>query len=252
MKKAQAKKIKPKTVAIMIHTFLRDDLMYRCVDSVLKFMPDAKIYLSDGGRMTTKKRLYYDNLIQGGHYVKHYDEYNYWWRKAFNEKVSIANEDLIIKIDDDFYFKDDSNLNEFIDIMKFQSDINLLGGKVFHEHLQKPSPFIYSVVEKIDDKYRLEFAKTDCDINYCDYVPDFWIARKDFLLNNPMADNLKPAQGGHEKFFTDIYESKYQGSVAYTPLVVAYHEKGSQSNEYKRQRSSGLSEHNKISRVIKP
>lgn len=244
-------------MAVFIHTFLRDDLMYRCVASVKEYLPGARIYLSDGGRMTDEKREFYKQLEAEGHWVKHYEEFNIWWRKAFNEKAQIATEEYILKLDDDFYIDGNTHIDKFYDVIDADNRIGLVGGAVWHEHRSEKSPYIYKVVEKVGDKYRLDFAEQE-DYGYtiCDFVPDFWLADRKIFDVIKMDPDLKPAQGGHEKFFTEIYEKRQNGEidwkVAYTNEVLIQHEKSVQTTEYKNARASGLHGYERVSRVIKP
>jgi hypothetical protein len=244
------------SVAVFIHTFLRDDQMRRCVDSVREHLPGARIYLSDGGDMTTEKKKYYDKLEAEGHWVRHYEEYNPWWRKIFNEKAKIATEDYIMKVDDDFYFTQASKLNLLPMAINNLNGVLLLGGRVYHDHRKEFSPYTYKITGMQDDKYVLDTVIVpDRAFAAVDFVPDFWIARSWLFDHVQMDPDLKPAQGGHEKFFIDIYEArkagKIGGVVGYTTYVTAYHDRGTQSAEYKRERSAGMNDYKNMSRVIK-
>lgn len=252
--------IETSNTAVFIHTFLRDGLMERCVESVKKHLPGARIYLSDGGRMTSSKTTYYARLRNAGHWVEHYDEYNVWWRKVFNEKAKIANEEYIIKVDDDFYFSPTSNATRLISMMDQWPDLALLGARVYHQAREEDSKYIYQVTGVQGDKYVLDYAPAiEFGWAAADFVPDFWIARRGLFDVVQMDPNLKPAMGGHEKFFTDIYEARQKNEalkkhmrIGYTTEVVAYHEKSHESAEYKQERASGFADYHKISKVIKP
>lgn len=249
-----------KEIAIFVNTFLRDELIPVFTKSCKKFVPNSKLYITDNGRMTTLKRMAYGLLGREGHFVEHKKEFNYWWRKSFNEKVSKTDgEKYILKIDDDFVFKNNSNIKKFIEILEKNPDIGLIGGQVWQDHRNEPSPYIYNVKEKEGDRYLLEYARfRGKEFIHCDFVPDFWLARKEIFDDIQMAEDMKPAQGGHEHFFRTIYEKRQSGEidwkVAYTNEVIAFHEKHwvVHTDEYKRERSSGLKDYHKNIKIIRP
>lgn len=233
--------------------------MARCVTSVQKHLPDARIYLSDGGRMTNNKQVYYTALQAQGHWVQHYDEFNVWWRKVFNEKAQVATEDYILKLDDDFVIENSTNIDTLLQYIQNDPKLGLLGCKVYHEHRKENSVYIYDVVETDakSGKYRLAFTEQPTKgYKYCDFVPDCWVARREIFEKVKMDPTLRPAQGGHENFFSDIYMMRERGDidwrVGFTNDVVMTHEKGSQSDEYKRHRSAGMHDYYRNIRVIRP
>lgn len=210
--------------AIFINTFLRDDLLYRCVDSCLKYIPNSKLYITDNGRQNQEKDLFYSRLEEQGHFVEIKD-FNYPWRKAFDEKIDKCTEDFIMKVDDDMYFTEPLDLT-------IPADAGLMGGKVWHEHRGIPSPYIYNI-EKTGER-RYTWTALDPDIfTYCDVTPDFWIARREIFNDFRMDGTILVGQGGHEVFFMDIWHTDKDWRVVYNPNIVAMHEKGSNTEEYK-------------------
>lgn len=247
-------------VAVMIHTFLRDDLMERCVKSVEKYLPGARIYLSDGGRLDERKEKYYDELEDRGHWVRHYEQFNYWWRKAFNEKVAIATEKYILKVDDDFVFDENSNLERLRYFLETDKSLGIIGGRVWHERHNDISHYVFDVTGTAEDgKYILDHSKhTPGGYIYCEFIPDFWLARREIFKDIQMENELQPAQGGHEVFFRKIYEKRQSGQiewkVGYTNEATAVHEKSTQTEEYKEHRLKGFKsdEYFNNIKVVKP
>ena len=249
-----------KDIAIFVNTFLRDDLIPRFVDSCEKHIPNGRLYITDNGRMNSTKMNYYKELKKRGHIIDIKEEFNYWWRKAFNEKISkLQDEKYVLKIDDDFIFFDRCNIKRFKELLESDTKIGLIGGQVWQTHRNVASDYIFDVVEKEDNgKYLLKYSEIkEKGRIYCDFVPDFWMARREIFEDIRMAEDLKPAQGGHEHFFRTIYEKRIQGRidwrVAYTHEVRVEHEKeGHQTEEYKKHRSSGLKDYHKNIKVIRP
>lgn len=230
-------------IAIFVNTFLRDDLIQRFVESCEKYVPDCRLYITDNGRITKEKLEQYRELESRGHFI-HTRKFNYWWRKSFNEKLfSLADEEYILKIDDDFIFDENSNIERFIEILDHNKDIGLVGGQVWHVRNNRKSDYIFKVVGiEGDDVFRLKVLDFD-DKDYidCDYVPDFWMARREIFVKDGvrMEENMKPAEGAHELFFRKIYLMEKDWKIVYTDKVRAIHEKSSNSEEYKQYRYGG-------------
>lgn len=213
----------------------------------MEFVPDARLYITDNGRENATKNVFYRKLLNEGHYIERLD-FNYMWRKAFNEKLGkLQDEKYILKVDDDFYF--DKPVT-FTDFLEKDLKIGLIGGQVWHSHRNEPSDYVFNVERKEGDKYLLSLAKhKGGGYIYCDFVPDFWMARREIL---PKMPELPPAGGGHEQFFTQIYEMEKDWKVAYTNEVVAIHEKDKQTAEYRSHRKAGWGAYDKNVKLIKP
>ena len=56
-------------ISIGIRTFLRDEKLLRCVDSILRTMPDAHLIIADDGEPSDTKSIYYEGLEAIGHKV---------------------------------------------------------------------------------------------------------------------------------------------------------------------------------------
>jgi len=238
--------IKDKKIAIFVNTFLRDDLIPRFVECCEK-ITNSRLYISDNGRVTDEKSKLYSKLIHSGHKVYLPKEFNYWWRKAFNDKlILLQDEEYILKIDDDFILNKDSNIEKFIEILDNNPDIGLIGGQVWHVRNNRKSDYIFKVMkENKDGVFELKVMDfDDKDLIYSDYTPDFWMARRELFDTIKMRENLKPAEGAHELFFRDIYKARKLGvlklKVAYTDKVIAFHEKGGNTEEYKKHRYGGF------------
>lgn len=54
-------------VCVLVKTFLRDGLLYRCLDGLERFYPDAKIVVVDDGQGSKQKNTLYPNLRDRGH-----------------------------------------------------------------------------------------------------------------------------------------------------------------------------------------
>jgi len=236
-----------KEIAIFVNTFLRDDLIKRFVDCCEKYIPNGKLYITDNGRMTEEKEKYYMELIHKGHSIHTPKGFNQWWRKSFNDKINrISYEKYILKIDDDFIFDENSNIEKLLETMESHPDIGLLGGQVWHIKNNRKSDYVFKVTRERDDGvFELKVLPfEDKDLIFSDYTPDFWLARIELFDHVRMREDLKPAEGGHELFFRDIYNARKSGElklkVAYTDKVIALHEKSGNSEEYKKYRYGGF------------
>jgi hypothetical protein len=228
-------------IAIFIHTFLRDDLMKRCVESCLEHIPNCRIYLTDGGLMNDWKRGFYDELRKKGHFVEHKKEYNYPWRKAFNEKLEkLQDEKYIMKIDDDMFFKEEHfNLKEMMSC--FKKDIGMVGCTVWHYIHNNKSWYLFNIKKTGYRKYEWEFCDTMSKIITCDVIPDFWIAKREVFDDVRMNGEMLVGEAGHEDFFMRIWVARQLGKIkwkiAFNKNARVEHEKGTNTKEYKRERS---------------
>lgn len=240
-------------IAVFIHTFLRDETMYRCVNSVLKHIPNSRIYLSDGGRKSSEKDEFYAKLREQGHFIEYTPTFNYNWRQSFNDKLDhLQGEEYLLKVDDDFYFT--KSIKPLEDHIHNDPTIGLLGGQVFHHKLSKPSSYIFNI-EKIGEQYKWDYVKQPkTGYVYCDVVPDFWIARTSIFDDIKMDGSIPPAGGGHEDFFTRIWELQPDWKVAYTNDFSVEHEKSKNTQEYNGYRNENFEEYfnNGWDKVIRP
>jgi hypothetical protein len=251
-----------KTIAIFINTFLRDAMMYRCIESIEKYMPEARIYLTDNGNESSDKYIFYLKMRERGHFTEH-KTFNYPFRKAFLEKLpKLQDEEFIMKMDDDMVLQ--AHPTRWLEFLQADPKIGLIAGSVWHTQKNEASRFIYNIWQRPDGIYRWTYPAGFDDkfgYIYADIVPEFWIARREIFDEITMDGNRHIGQGGQENFYTEIWKKRMAGEIdwrcAYTNEVEVIHDKVSIKNppEYKKYRNANREEYLKEwgpDRVIRP
>lgn len=237
-------------IAVFVNTFLRDQYMYRCLETCFKYVPDCRLYITDNGRMNEEKQRFYKSLEEQGHIIHIPNKFNLWWRTSFNRKVHMLNgEKYILKIDDDFLLTKKTNVQIMLDFLEKDPNLGLLGGRVWHTHRNEAAPFMLEIMEKNEQGYYpTRYADhSSTGYVYCDVVPDFWLARASIFNDIQMREDLGPGEGGHEVFFREIYEKRKEGliewRVGYTNESEITHSKKADevSEEYKKYRIGSFS-----------
>lgn len=155
----EVKETSTEDVAVIIKTFERVNPIIKCVNSILKSMPYAKMYIADDSHAIneTKKKLY-EKIKKMGHTVIRlpYDSGLSAGRNACLDKIT---EKYTLVCDDDFVVEDGKNIQKAIG--KLDSYINIICGSLVrtdgepHEdynyklHIKEKNLFIRNVTTPI-------------------------------------------------------------------------------------------------------
>ncbi len=88
-------------ICVLVKTLMRDSMMVRCVESILKYMPGAKLVIVDDGFETREKIRYYAALRQMGHYCVWMDFDSGFGAKS-NEAIRYYDRPYTLIFSDDF------------------------------------------------------------------------------------------------------------------------------------------------------
>jgi len=223
------KKLRNPKIAIIIHTFLRDDVLKKCVNSIKGNLTDYnyRIYISDGGNMTPEKKEYYKELKSNGHFIMELP-FDTNWPAARNKIIKNVKESYVLYLDDDFILNDETNLDPMIKILDSNAKIGIVGGKVIKGGaiLQynfnvagKPGELKYHKInnETVDE------TVGEYKYHYCDVMPNFWMAKKEIFDSGVKWDDELNVGGGHSDFFLNIkFNTKWK--VVYNNDCHIYHE----------------------------
>ena len=225
-------------LGILIHTFLRDEKMVQCVNSVLDNLKvvDYKIYLSDGGIMTDEKEIFYKKLENLGHKVM-LVPFDFPPQVIRNYFISIMKEEeYVLKMDDDFVIDKDTKITETVYFLEMHKKdnfdpIDLLGMSV--KSPEFTSKYIFDVENNNGNWTWRNHGNWKC-INsikgykynllwhYCDMTPDCWIARTSIFPECNYDEKFHVGEGMHADFFLNIkYNTDYK--VAYCTNSVMKH-----------------------------
>jgi len=183
---------KDTNTAIIIHTFLRDDAIYRCVESIKKHLTDYRIYISDAGTMTDEKREFYKNLEAEGHkiFLLYYDTN---WTVARNVLVKEVKENYILYLDDDFIVTEETNIEALKE--KLKDNVGVVGSAIRAKGKMLDYNFM---VEGTPGNIRYISANGHVDI-----IANCFLAKKKVFSKDRWDENLNIG-GGHSDFFLNL------------------------------------------------
>lgn len=225
--------MKNKLTAIII-TFLRDEYLHICVDSLLSQYPNINVIIGDQNP-SKKKKKHFEKL--GIRYIEL--DYDCGLCKARNELVKLVNTDYILIGDDDFKYTDESKVDEMLWMIETHKDIDLIGGRIsesgqiknyqgFIEEHNKH--FIYKPLE----------IKENAGIVPVDLTFNFFISKTGAVKAVKWDEQIKVAYE-HSSFFIDFKRAGYK--AFFTPDSVVIHKpplsnlSGDNHKQYKQFRS---------------
>ena len=233
-----------RTIAIIIPTFLRDEKMQTCVESIMEhcekdkmFQKWVKIYIGDQGKRTKEKDIFYEKIKKAGHKV-FYLPINCGLSYARNFLVNVTKEKFVLIIDDDFKFTKQTDLGKFINILLSNKDLGIVGGKIkmrsdyHYSLLYKKNELCYYLPKKKTNYTIKTFKQKEVSYLYCDIVLNFFLAKRE-VFNDIMWDNELPLVE-HSDYFMRLKATKWK--VAYTSEVIVEHQKKQNPSEYNKYR----------------
>ena len=188
-------------VAIIIHTFLRDDMIYRCVNSINSNLINCRLYISDAGRMTKKKKEWYSELKREGHKVIILP-YDSNWTVGRNKLVKLVKEKYVLYLDDDFVFSKDTIIGNLLKVLKENDDVGVVGGKVRVKG--NILNYNFNVKGDIGDIKYLLVKDINNKSFLCDIIANFWLAKTEIFKSGAKWDENLNIGGGHSDFFLNL------------------------------------------------
>jgi len=246
-----------KDTAILVTTFLRDKLLFRCVNSIRNYYPDIKIYVGDNGRSSAKKKKFCKE--KNCEYLKlPFDLGVAGVRNAILKRISNKFKFVMIT-EDDIIFTDQTKLEKLRMILEAESKIGIAGGLLkYDEH--KEQHYEADICVKNETLYLTKNKSPDWKIldgikyYQCDIILNVFMMRKEVWDLYNWDAEFKTALE-HSDFFLGIKYEMQNGhplfkdgnpvlrektwTIVYTPSVSMYHKRegGSKEyNEYRRRR----------------
>lgn len=244
-----------KDTAVLVTTFLRDELLFRCIESIRRYYPDIAIFVGDNGMPDPEKtefcseykceilELPFDLGVAG----------------TRNEALKLIPQKYkyIVIVEDDIVFTEHTNLHMWRKILEAERKIGIVGG------LLKLSPIEdqhYEANMRIDDnthyieKITNPVWKTVGDIKYflCDLILNVFMMRKEVWDEIKWDPQFKTAFE-HSDFFLRLkYKTDKDGNpvfknkkvvlkknrfrIAYTSDTWMLHKKDMHNSEYRKYR----------------
>lgn len=226
------------SVTALIKTFLRDEYVFRCVESLRQFYPAVQILVADDGHHTDEKEEKLSRL--GVQYIK-LPFGSAPICKARNLLVDAAQTPYVLIGDDDFYYTPVSRLHELVSMMEIA---DIAGGAIVENSLIKHYEGHFDrqngvVLKPLQVKDYLRLAPLPRGVEYApvDYCWNFFVARRDALLKARWDERLR-ASYEHEDFFLSAQDAGLK--TVYCPNSSVLHRYGSpDSFDYQQHRHSG-------------
>lgn len=230
---------------ILITTFLRDDCLIRCIESIRRYYPDIKIYVGDNGRPTDKKRIFCR------HHNCEYLElpFDCGVSETRNKSFKQISPDYkyVAVIEDDIIFTDGTALETWRQILDDQPDIGIIGGLLRLEtgkeqhyeadvSIEGDTHYIRRVTEPVWEK-----TKSGKRFFLCDMVLNIFMMRRKVWFDCPWDGRFK-AVFEHSDFFLSL-KMKTHWKVAYYPDVWMIHAGDEENAEFKKYRNRKVGWH---------
>lgn len=225
-------------IAVSIKTFLRDNCLYRLVASIKKYIPEARIYIADDGKMTNEKKEYYKKLEEEGHKII-LMPFDTGLGNGRNSIVDEIEEKYYISCDDDFEFTERPDIEWCIDLLESQPKLLLVAGKAKDKRRIGIKEWGYNI--EIKDKILYQhFNESGIhrhkgrDYKYADFVNNYFIAKTDIIRQIRWEDTQRIGYE-HIDFALRVKKSGYKMAIA--PSITVEH-KNETYPEYEKYRKN--------------
>lgn len=208
-----------KPIAVLMTTFLRDDIMKKVIPSYLQY--PVKLYLLDQGNQTQEKEIFYNELRKQGHYIAY---------SNFDVGLSHARNILLDQIKDEEYIlltEDDIELttNPYSLLQEFSNNnLGILGGMLKYEN-NKEQHYEYELELKNNKLY---YKKS----NNIDIVLNFYLAKRRVFEDIRYDNELKLVE--HTDFALRLKQLN-KWKVGYSKKLTGIHHKV-RNEEYSKYR----------------
>jgi len=233
-------------IAVIIPTFLRDDKLKNCIESLLKtfsdanrFQPWIKIYVGDQAEITPIKQQFYDYLTEFGHQIIPLP-YNCGLSYARNYLISKTKEPFILVADDDYIFNELTNFEPMINLLLLEENIGIVGGalndrdtkplRIYVDKLPTNNvnklTFIAKSVQYLESKSTI--MQKSSKYFKSELVSNFFLAKREIFDDIKWDNELKLVE--HSDYFLRLKTTKWK--VLFTPDTIVQHHPENNSAVY--------------------
>ena len=235
----------PGAITIGITTFDRPAHLARCVESILRFYPAAEIVVADNGRERPK-------LPAGVRVVTL--PYDAGLSASRNAVIDASDTEFVLIMEDDMLFTDETRLESFVEVLRADPEIGLVAGTLLEPN--DPGPirrlFVFDLFRdrlwvRPASSAPLRQAEGGTLYRVGDMVPNFFLARREFLNDHRWNDRLK--LGEHLIYFWEVHQAR-RWRVAHTDAARIVHDRENRPDEYRRMRSRARTIRDQFARKI--
>lgn len=232
-KAVPSKKERESKIAIGIKTFMREESLFKTLDSIEKHFPYAyRLYIADDGAISDEKEYRYQRLEVQGHVVI---------RLPFNSGIPIGRnaivqrvtEDYVLIMDDDICFTDSKSIERMKQVLDSEDDIGLCAGMIYQENGGEYfGGHAYShglsleiergVLYRRSSQGKLSKANGVL-FNYADQVVNFFLAKRT-LFENVTWDNRIKVEYEHMDFFLNLKQTRWKATVCLNTRLTHSHQ----------------------------
>lgn len=224
-------------IAVIIPTFLREDKLRNCVESLLKtfgnvnrFQPFIKIYIGDQTDITPEKADFYQSLADLGHQVIQLP-YNCGLSYSRNYLISKTKEPLVLVADDDYVFDESTNLEPMINLLLLDENIGIVGGALNDRETKPLRIYIDKTKNNSINKLTyvtkmITYSESKSTIKQKSYkyfktemVPNFFLMKREVAQDIKWDNELKLVE--HSDFFLRLKTTNWK--VLFTPDTIVHH-----------------------------
>ena len=208
-------------IAIGIKTFMREETLFKTLDSIEKYFPyPYKLYIADDGGVSNEKEYRYQQLGLRGHVVIRLP-FNSGLSFGRNEIIRRVKEKYVFMLDDDIRLTDSDSIKKMKQVLDSADNIGLCAGVIYQENGEPFGGRAYSqgLVLEIDKgilfrhKSTGKLAKADGVLyNYADQVVNFFLAQR-AIFEKVTWDNRIKIEFEHMDFFLNLKQTKWKVAV---------------------------------------
>ena len=195
-----------KDIAIGIKTFLRDDHLFRCIESIHASLPDdAQIIVVDDGRISEHKKTVYLEIGAYGHKVRTLDFDSGFGAKS-NAMADMLDRKYILVASDDFDFRPTQvreGIERLQEVLDYFPEVSIASGRVGNRAYEfdlletRPGEFVEVEIDRTTyDVFRPWFTECDLTVNYS-------LIRAEVFEKVRWDNDTKIGGGEHASFFID-------------------------------------------------
>lgn len=231
-------------IAIGIKTFMREDNLFKVIDSIEKHFPyPYRLYIADdSGEVSDEKEYLYQRLRVKGHVIMRLP-FNSGLSVGRNKIIQKAREDYILMTDDDIGLTDSTSIEMMKKVLDSSEDIGICAGVIYQENGEYFGGEIYSKGLSLEmDRTLLlrqrvkNLSKVNGIIfNYADQVVNFFLAKKE-VFNDVTWDSRIKVEYEHVDFFLNLKKTRWRAAVCLGTKMLHYRSLGVDPiyNRYRR------------------
>jgi glycerol-3-phosphate cytidylyltransferase len=222
-------------VAILVTTFIRDEMLFRCIKSIRQFYSEISIFIADNGQPTDEKKEFCKQmnciLVRCPYDCGVSESRNIAFKKIPREIK------YVVILEDDCIFTSETNLSVWKKILEKEPNVGIVGGLLKRiDRIQDEREQHYEAnisieddayyIRQIDYPQWLEIDK----IKYflCDLVLNIYMMRHE-VWDELKYDSQFKSIFEHSDYFLSL-KTKTKWKTAYTPDTSIWHVRPTETN----------------------